>query len=150
MKIKIIQENKKARHDYEIIETFEAGIRLFGPEVKSIKQGRVSLKDSFVDIEHGEAWVKKMHITNYEKNTSLKLAPERKRKLLLHKYQIKRLTGKIKEKGLTVIPIKIYLKKNLIKLEIALVRGKRKYEKREQIKKRMIQREIERALKQNL
>ncbi len=145
--IKIIQENRKARHDYEIIETFEAGIVLLGPEVKSIKEGRVSLKDSYVEIKNGEAWIKKLHISPYEKNTVLKIEPERTRKLLLHKYEIKRLIGKVKEKGLTIVPLKIYLKNNLVKIEIALAKGKRKYEKREELRKKAIEREIERALK---
>ncbi len=147
MSIRIIQENRKARHDYEILETYEAGIVLLGPEVKSVKQGRVSLKDSYVEIKNGEAWIKKLHISPYDKNTILKIDPERTRKLLLHKYEIKRLIGKVKEKGLTIIPLKIYLKKNLIKIEIALVKGKRKYEKREELRKKAIEREIERALK---
>lgn len=145
--IKIIQENRKARHDFEIIETFEAGIVLLGPEVKSIKAGRVSLKDSYVELKNQEAWIKKLHVSPYEKNTGQKIDPERTRKLLLHKYEIKRLIGKVKEKGLTIIPLKIYLKNNLIKIEIALVKGKKKYEKREKLKKKAIEREIERALK---
>ncbi len=147
MSIRVIQENRKARHDFEILETFEAGIVLLGPEVKSIKQGRVSLKDSYVEIKNGEAWIKRLHVSPYDKNTILKIDPERKRKLLLHKYEIKRLIGKVKERGLTVIPLKIYLKNNLVKVEIALVKGKRKYEKREELKKKAIEREIERALK---
>ncbi len=145
--IKIIQENRKARHDFEIIETFEAGIVLLGPEVKSIKEGRVSLKDSYVEIKNGEAWIKKLHISPYEKNTVQKIDPERTRKLLLHKYEIKRLIGKVKEKGLTIIPLKVYLKNNLVKIEIGLVKGKKKYEKREELRKKAIEREIERALK---
>ncbi len=147
MSIRVIQENRKARHDFEILETFEAGIVLLGPEVKSIKQGRVSLKDSYVEIKNGEAWIKRLHVSPYDKNTILKIDPERKRKLLLHKYEIKRLIGKVKERGLTIIPLKIYLKNNLVKVEIALVKGKRKYEKREELKKKAIEREIERALK---
>ncbi len=145
--IKIIQENRKARHDFDIIETYEAGIVLLGPEVKSVKQGRVSLKDSFVEIKDNEAWIKKLHISTYDKNTILKIDPERRRKLLLHKYEIKRLIGKVKEKGLTIVPLKIYLKNNLVKVEIALVKGKRKYEKREELKRKAIEREIERELK---
>ncbi len=147
MSIRVIQENRKARHDFEILETYEAGIVLLGPEVKSVKQGRVSLKDSYVEIKNGEAWIKKLHISPYDKNTILKIDPERTRKLLLHKYEIKRLIGKVKEKGLTIIPLKVYLKNNLIKVEIALVKGKRKYEKREELRKKAIEREIERALK---
>ena len=135
MSIRVIQENRKARHDFEILE------------VKSVKQGRVSLKDSYVEIKNGEAWIKKLHISPYDKNTILKIDPERTRKLLLHKYEIKRLIGKVKEKGLTIIPLKVYLKNNLIKVEIALVKGKRKYEKREELRKKAIEREIERALK---
>ncbi len=147
MSIRVIQENRKARHDFEIIDTYEAGIVLLGPEVKSVKQGRVSLKDSYIEIKNGEAWIKKLHISPYDKNTVLKIDPERNRKLLLHKYEIKRLIGKVKEKGLTIVPLKIYLKNNFVKLEIALVKGKRKYEKREELKKKAIEREIERALK---
>ncbi len=139
--------NRRARFDYEILETFEAGIVLEGSEVKSIKAGRVSIQDAYADIEDGEVYLYDMHVTPYSHASKFTPDPLRPRKLLLHKYEIKRLYGKIKERGLTLIPLRIYEKHGLIKVELALVKGKKKYEKREQIKRRLIEREIQRALK---
>ncbi len=147
---RIIVKNQKAYHDYEILETYEAGIVLKGSEVKSVKEGKVSLKESYADIRHDGAYILNMHITPYEKDKISKLNPTRPRKLLLHKYEIKRLIGKIKERGLTLIPLMIIEKRNLIKVVLGLGKGKKLYEKREEIKKRMVEREIQRAMKKDL
>lgn len=148
--MKVIVENRKAYHDYEILDTYEAGIVLKGSEVKSIKQGRVSIKEAYAEVRNGEIYIVGMHVTPYEKDKISHLDPVRPRKLLLHKYEIKRLIGKTQEKGLTLIPLKIYLKNNLIKVLLGLARGKKKYEKREEIKKRILEREIRRALKKEI
>ncbi len=145
--IRVVAENRKARRDYEILETFEAGIALKGSEVKSVRLGRVSLVDSYATIENGEVILHNLHIAPYEQASVFGHDPKRPRKLLLHKREIKRLIGKVKEKGLTLIPLKVYFKKHLVKVELALVKGKRKYEKREAIKRRIIEEEIRRALK---
>jgi len=147
---RIILKNQKAYHDYEILETFEAGIVLKGSEVKSIKEGRVSLKEAYADIKDGEVFIVNMHVSPYEKDKVSKLNPVRPRKLLLHRYEIKRLIGKIKEKGLTLVPLMIVEKRNLIKVVLGLARGKKLYEKREEIKKRIVEREIQRAMKKDL
>ncbi len=146
-KIRDIVVNRRARHDYEIIETFEAGIELRGSEVKSIKEGRVSIQEAYADIEDGEVFIYSMHISPYSKSGSFQHEPLRPKKLLLHKYEIKRLIGKVRERGLTLIPLKVYEKNGLIKVLLGLVKGKKKYEKREAIKRRIIDREIERAIK---
>jgi len=145
--IRIVAENRKARRDYEILETYEAGIVLKGSEVKSIREGKVSLQESYADVEGGEVFIYDLHISTYEKTTQERLDPKRPRKLLLHKVEIKRLIGKVKQRGLTLIPLKIYFKNNLVKLELALVRGKKKYEKREKIRRRIIEEEIRKAMK---
>ncbi len=147
--IKVIAENKKAKSNYEIIETYEAGIELKGPEVKSIKLGRISFKDSFIIIKKGELYVINMYVAPYEFSTHEKFDPERPRKLLLHRREIDRIIGKSKERGLTIIPLKVYRKKHLIKMEIALAKGLKKYEKREKIKERILEREIKRELKKH-
>lgn len=139
--------NRKARHDYEIIETYEAGIELKGSEVKSIRNGSANLKDSFAEIDHGEVYVNNFHISPYKfASTFANHDPYRKKKLLLHKSQIRKLIGKTQEKGLTLIPLKVYSKNGRIKMEIALAKGKKLYDKRRDIKKRDLQREQERAL----
>ncbi|MEO0224674.1 MAG: SsrA-binding protein SmpB [candidate division WOR-3 bacterium] len=145
--IKVILENKKAKTNYEIIETYEAGIELKGSEVKSIKMGKVSFKDSFIIPKRGELYIINMFIAPYEFSTYDRLDPERPRKLLLHRREIDRIIGKSKERGLTIIPLKIYQKNHLIKLEIALAKGLKKYEKKEKIKERIIEREMKRELK---
>jgi SsrA-binding protein len=152
--MKIITKNKKAYFDYEIIETLEAGMKLTGQEVKSIKNGKISIKGSYVilkkqkDKEIPEVFLVGCNIPPYQpNNTSSDYDPQRSRKLLLKKLEIKRLIGKTKEKGLTVIPLKVYTRKGKIKLEIAIVKGKRKTDKREKIKKKEVDRQIRRALK---
>lgn len=148
LRIKVIAFNRKARHDYEILETMEAGIVLTGSEVKSIREGKVSIGEAYAGVEEGEIFLYNMHIAPYEKSSSaFGHEPKRPRKLLLTRREIKRLIGKVKERGLTLIPLKVYFKGALVKIELALVKGKRKYEKRETIKKRLIEREIERAMK---
>lgn len=145
--IKIIAENKKVYRDYEILEEIEAGIELLGGEVKSIKNGAISLKDSFVKFENNEAFIFNLYIAPYKYSGHISYDPERKRKLLLKKTEIKRLIGKVKERGLTIVPLRVYLKKRWIKVLIGLVRGRKKYEKRQIIKEREIKREIEREIK---
>ncbi len=148
--IKTLVENRKARFDYEILETFEAGIELKGSEVKSIRQGKVSIKGAYADIQDGEVYLIGMHIAPYDPSGSFGHDPLRPKKLLLHKREIKRLIGKVKERGLTLVPIRVYLKGHLVKVELALVRGKRKYDKREEIKRRELEREAKAALKRAL
>lgn len=146
--MRIIAENKKAVFNYEIIERLETGICLLGSEVKSIREGRVSLKESWADIKNGEVFLLNCHISPYEAANRFNHEPMRPRKLLLHRQEIKRLTGKIKEKGLTLVPTKIYLnEKGKIKVELALGRGKRAYEKKEAIKARDIEREVRAEIK---
>jgi SsrA-binding protein len=147
---RIIVKNQKAYHDYEILETYEAGIVLKGSEVKSIKEGKVSLKEAYADVKDGEVYLLNMHVTPYEKDKVSKLNPTRPRKLLLHKYEIKRLIGKVKEKGLALVPLMVVEKRNLIKVVLGLGKGKKLYEKREEIKKRIIEREIQRAMKKEM
>ncbi len=143
-------ENRKARFDYEILETFEAGIELKGSEVKSIRQGKVSIKGAYADIQDGEVYLIGMHIAPYDPSGNFGHDPLRPKKLLLHKREIKRLIGKVKERGLTLVPLRVYLKGHLVKVELALVRGKRKYDKREEIKRRELEREAKAALKRAL
>ncbi len=147
---KIIVENRKVYRDYEIAEEIEAGMELLGWEVKSIKNGAISLKDAFVKFENGEAFLLNAYIAPYKYAGLLPCNPERKRKLLLKKSEIKRLMGKVKERGFTIIPLKVYLKGRWIKILIALARGRKKYEKRQILKEREIKREIERELKRNV
>ncbi|MHB1545417.1 MAG: SsrA-binding protein SmpB [bacterium] len=146
-KIKIIADNRKASFLYEIIEKYEAGISLYGPEIKSIKSGKVNLSDGYVVIKNGEAFLLNVHISPYEKATRENKDPLRTRVLLLHKHEILRLLGKIKEKNLTVVPLKMYLKTGRAKIEIALVKGKKLYDKRNSIKEKENKREVERAVK---
>lgn len=146
--MKVVAENKKAFFNYEILERIEAGIALMGSEVKSIREGRVSLKESFADIKNGEVYLLNCHISPYEAANRFNHDPLRPRKLLLHRQEIKRLTGKIKERGLTLIPTKIYFNdRGKIKVEIALARGKRAYEKKEAIKARDMERELRAEMK---
>ncbi|MEK7653294.1 MAG: SsrA-binding protein SmpB [Patescibacteria group bacterium] len=149
-KNKIILKNKEAAFSYELIDSFEAGLVLSGPEVKSVKNGRVSLKGSYISIDQSsEAWLVGAHIAPYlpAKGNQADYEPDRRRKLLLNKKEIHSLLGKGKQKGLTIIPLSVYTKRGLIKVEIALARGKSKVDKRETIKKREAQREIRRAMK---
>ncbi|MFH1856510.1 MAG: SsrA-binding protein SmpB [Candidatus Omnitrophota bacterium] len=143
----IIATNRAARHDYFILETFEAGLQLTGCEVKSLRNHTANLKDSFAKIENGEVFLHNLHISPYEEGGRFNLETKRTRKLLLNKKEIKRLIGLMAEKGLTVIPLSLYFKKSYIKVEIAVVKGKRNYDKRQQIVKESQRREIDRALK---
>ncbi len=146
-KINIIDKNKKAYFDYFIEETFEAGIVLQGNEVKSVKMGNVNLKDSFCHIDKGEVYLKNCHITPYEKGSAFNAEPRRNRKLLLNKREINKLIGKIKTKGYTLVPTQIYFSGNLVKLEIALAKGKQLHDKRDTLKEKDIKRDTEREIK---
>jgi len=146
--MKVYAVNKKAYYDYEILETYEAGISLLGPEVKAIRNSKVSLVDAYCKIKGSEVFIVNMNITPINPNSFFeKFNPLRERKLLLKKSEIKRLIGKVKEKGLTLIPLRIYAKNRWIKIEIALAKGKTQYDKRQAIKKKEEQREIQRILK---
>jgi len=147
MSEKILCLNKKARHDYFIEETYEAGIALEGTEVKSLRMGKGNLKDSYVLIKDEEAFLHNTHISPYPYGHQFNHEPERVRKLLLHKQEIRRLSGKTNERGYTLIPLKIYLKSGKIKLAIGLAKGKTLYDKRENLKRRSADREMEKALK---
>jgi len=147
---KIITVNRKARHDYFVLETFEAGIELVGTEVKSIRQGGVNLKDSWCSVDDGELFIKGMHISPYEKGNIFNKDPFRVHKLLMHKREIMRLFGKIKQEGLTLIPLSLYFKKSNVKVELALCKGKQLHDKRDDIAKRDAKREIDRAMKERL
>jgi SsrA-binding protein len=146
--IKIIAENRKARHNYHIEDEFETGLVLRGTEVKSLRQGRVNLKDSYAKIKDGEVFVYQIHISPYPFAYYDNHDPLRPRKLLLHKREIKRLYGKVNEKGFTLVPLRLFFKNGKAKLTLALATGKRKYDKRETIRRRDQQREMERARKQ--
>ncbi|MDO4779195.1 MAG: SsrA-binding protein SmpB [Tissierellia bacterium] len=144
---KIIANNKKARHDFFIDEVFEAGIVLKGTEVKSLRQGKVSVKESFCVIEKGEAFIVGMHISPYEFGNRFNEDPLRKRKLLLNRREINKILGKIKEKGNAFVPLTVYIKNGLVKVEVALARGKKLYDKREDIAKKDANKKIQQALK---
>ena len=146
--IKVVAQNRKARHDYFIEETYEAGIVLSGTEVKSVKLGKVNLKDSYADIKNGEVFLHNMHISPYEKGNIFNRDPVRTRKLLLHKKEIKKLIGYIQQKGLTLIPLRVYLNRGWVKVELAVARGKKLYDKRADAAKRDARREMERAFKE--
>jgi len=145
--IKIVCQNKKARHDYHIIEVLEAGMVLVGTEVKSLREGRANLKDSYARIRDGELYLVQAHISPYSHASYDNHDPERVRKLLVHKRELKRLTGKTQEKGLTLVPLKIYFKDGKAKVELALASGKKSYDKRETLKRQTQKREMERAIK---
>ena len=147
--IKLISQNKKAYHDYFIEETYECGISLAGTEVKSIRAGQINLKDSFASIDKGEVWVTGMHISPYEKGNIFNKDPLRERKLLMHKNEILRLLGKVKEDGYSLVPTKVYLKGSKVKVELALAKGKKLYDKREDIAKRDSARKMDRAFKEH-
>ena len=145
--MKLIANNKKAHHDYFLEETFEAGVELFGTEVKSLRQGHCSIKEAFIHIENGEVIIYGMHVSPYEKGNIFNKDPLRPKRLLMHKKEIMRLLGKIKEKGYTLVPVKVYFKGSLVKVEIALARGKKLYDKRQDIAKKDARREAERDFK---
>ena len=145
--IKLIANNKKAHHDYFLEEKYEAGVELHGTEVKSLRMGKCSIKEAFVRIENGEVIIYGMHISPYEKGNIFNKDPLRPRKLLMHKYEINKLMGKIKEKGMTLVPLKVYFKGSLVKVEIGLARGKKLYDKRQDIAKKDQRREAEKEFK---
>lgn len=145
--IKLIANNKKARFDYFIEDSYEAGISLHGTEVKSIRMGRCSIKESYVRIEQGEVWIYNMHISPYEKGNIFNKDPLRVKKLLLHRFEINKLMGRIKEQGYTLVPLRVYLKGSLVKVEIGLAKGKKLYDKRQDIAKKDQRREAEKNFK---
>jgi SsrA-binding protein len=145
--IKIVAENRKARHDYSIEDQYEAGLVLAGTEVKSLRQGRANLKDAYARIKSGEVYVHQMHISPYPFAYYDNHDPLQPRKLLMHKYEIKRLYGKVNEKGYALIPLRLYFKNGRVKLTLALAKGKRKYDKREDIRRRDQKRDLDRQKK---
>lgn len=146
--VKQIAKNKKAYHDYFVLETLEAGIELSGTEVKSIRAGAVNLKDSYCAVKNGEMLMYNVHISPYEQGNIFNKDPKRDRRLLLHKREINRLYGKVKQEGLTIVPLSVYLKNALVKVEIGLVKGKKLYDKRDAAAQKAAGREIERTLKE--
>ena len=144
---KLIANNKKAYHDYFVDETFECGIELAGTEVKSLRLGQCSIKESFCNIKNGEVFIYGMHISPYEKGNIFNKDPMRVRKLLLHRHEINKIEGSLQEKGLTLVPLKVYFKNSLVKLEIGVARGKKLYDKRQDIAKKDQRREAEREFK---
>jgi len=143
----VVTVNRKARHDYEILETFEAGMVLTGSEVKSLRDGRVNLKDSFARVDRGEVFLMNAHISPYAAANRFGHEPERTRKLLLRREEIDKLAGKVNERGLTLVALRIYFKRGRAKIELGLARGRRAYDKREAIKKREMEREADRAMR---
>lgn len=144
---RLVANNKKAYHDYFIDEKFEAGISLHGTEVKSLRMGQCSIKEAFIAVENGEVIIRQMHISPYEKGNIFNKDPLRPRKLLLHRYEIDKIMGQSKMKGYTVVPLKVYFKDSLVKVEIGLARGKKLYDKRQDIAKRDMKREAEKEFK---
>jgi SsrA-binding protein len=147
--IKVVAQNKKARHDYHIEETFETGLVLTGTEIKSIRTGKANLKESFARIQNGEVFLHNMHVSPYEQGNQFNHEPLRTRKLLMNRKEINKLIGITKEKGYSLVPLSMYLKRGFAKLELALARGKKNYDKRETLKKKDAQREIERGFREN-
>lgn len=147
---KLIANNKKARHDYFIEETYEAGISLHGTEVKSLRMGKCSIEEAFVRVEKGEVYIYGMHISPYEKGNIFNRDPLRVKKLLLHKYEINKMIGQMQQKGYTLVPLNVYFKGSLVKVEIGLAKGKKLYDKRQDIAKRDQQREAEKQFKKNM
>lgn len=147
---KTIAVNRKARHDYFVEETYEAGIELFGTEVKSLCLGQVNLKDSWCDIQNGELFIKQMHISPYEKGNIFNKDPIRPRKLLMHKKEILKLYGTLKQEGLTLVPLSLYFKNSRVKVELGLCKGKKLYDKRNDMAKRDAKRTIDRAMKERI
>ncbi len=146
-KIKIVTENRKARYEYHILETYEAGIALQGTEVKSLRTGKSNLRDSYARVENGELLLYNMHIGHYQHGNRFNHEPKRVRRLLMHKREIMRLFGKTREKGLALVPLKVYFKNGWAKVEIALAKGKKLYDKRKDIAERDAKRELDRAVK---
>lgn len=146
-RIKVVAKNREAYHAYFVIEEFEAGISLAGTEVKSIRQGTLSLKDAWCGVKDGELWIRQMHISPYEKGNIFNKDPLRPKKLLMHKSEIRKLVGKIAEQGYTLVPVEVYFKGSLVKVQIALAKGKKLYDKRQDIAKKDMRREAERDFK---
>ncbi|WP_008312408.1 SsrA-binding protein SmpB [Leptolyngbya sp. PCC 6406] len=145
---KLISDNRQARHEYEILETFEAGVELRGTEVKSIRAGKVNLRDGYAVIRDAQIWLNNVHISPHDTtNKVYNHDPVRSRRLLLHREEIRKLIGKVEQQGLTLVPLKIYLKQGWVKVYIALAKGKKLYDKRESLKRKQDKREVERALK---
>lgn len=144
---RVIADNRKALHDYHVLDTWEAGVALLGTEVKAIREGRVNLRDSFARVEHGEVWLMNVHIGAYSHTGYAHHEDRRQRKLLLHDHEIRKLTGQVREKGLTLVPLQLYLKKGRVKIALALVKGKQAHDKRETIRRREIDRETRAAMK---
>jgi SsrA-binding protein len=144
--VKTIATNRKARHDYHIDDSFEAGMVLTGTEIKSIRAGRVSLRDSYATVKDDELWLLNAHIAAYDQGTYANHEPRRPRKLLMHRREINRISGKLLEKGFTLVPLRLYLKDNLAKVELGLARGKKQYDKRAALRKKETRREIDRAV----
>jgi SsrA-binding protein len=144
---RVLASNRRARHEYHVLEAFEAGLELTGTEVKAAREGRVQLKDSYVEVRDGQAWLVGVHISPYSHGNRQNHPPERDRRLLMHRREIDRIFGRTMAKGLTAIPLEIYLKGNWIKAELALAQGKKLWDKREAAKKRILDREAEEAIK---
>ncbi|MBR4445478.1 MAG: SsrA-binding protein SmpB [Solobacterium sp.] len=144
---KTVAYNRRVKHDYFLEELYEAGMSLTGTEIKSIREGKVQFKDSYITIVRGEAWIKGMHISPYKQGSFFNVDPERDRRLLLHKYEIRKLDQKVRLKGYTLVPVRIYLKNGMAKMELALAKGKNLYDKRESEKLRDAKREMEKAMK---
>lgn len=145
--VKVVAKNRKARFNYEILETYEAGIELKGTEVKSVRASKVNLTEGFISIDNGEAFLKQVHISPYEQGNIFNVDPVRVRKLLLHKREIKKLIGETAQKGFTLVPLSMYLKNGRVKLSVGLARGKNTHDKRQDMAKKDAQRSIERAMK---
>jgi SsrA-binding protein len=146
----IVATNRRARFDYEIVDTFEAGIQLIGPEVKSLRDGRANLGDAFATVHHGEVWLEKLHISAYDPATrDNPTDPQRRRKLLLHRREIEKLDGRVAEKGLTLVPLTVYFRRGRAKVELALARGKHRHDKRDTIRRREQDRETQRAMRRH-
>lgn len=144
---KLIASNKKAFHEYFLLEDYEAGIALSGTEVKSLRQGKCSIKEAFVKVENGEIFVCQMHIPPYEQGNIFNKDPLRQRKLLMHKYEIGKLAGKVAEKGVTIVPVEVYFKGGRVKLKVSLAKGKKLYDKRQTLKEKDTKRDMDRAIK---
>lgn len=147
-KIKIVSQNKKARHEYFIIETYECGIELFGTEVKSVRLGKININEAYASVDRGEVFVKSMNISPFEQGNIFNRDPLREKKLLLHKKEIRKIAGLISQQGYSLVPLSVYLKGSLVKVSLALVKGKKLYDKRDDIAKRDASRRMDRALKE--
>jgi SsrA-binding protein len=144
---RIIADNRKALHDYHVLETWEAGVALLGTEVKSIREGRVNLRDSFARVDKGEVWMENVHISPYSHRGYAEHSEKRSRKLLLHRHEIRKLAGRVAEKGLTLVPLRMYFKSGRVKVALALAKGKQAHDKRETIRRREVERETRAAVK---